>query len=186
MRIPSSLTFLLLFALQALLANAYTWQFTSQPRQCQILSLAIQGSGQPPYNLLLLPTGPNPFQNTTEFRKIYHIPFSGNSLSFKLDYPENSSFVAVVCSSLSHRICHFLISLHTVCRSATTAVLVPVAPVIRSLFSHRPTRVVTIPLSPHKSLGFFTPCLVDSLNVVQYSCIGVHLSSMGMSLSIFS
>ena len=179
----TSLTFLLLFPL---LANAYTWKFTSQPRQCQNLSLSVQGSGQPPYNLLLLPTGPNPFQNTTEFRKIHNIPFSGNSLSFKLDYPENSSFVAVVCSSLSHRICHFLISLHTVCRSATTAVLVPVAPAIRSLFSHRLTRVVTIPLSPHKSLGFFTPCLVDSLNVNQYSCIGTQLPSMGMSLSDFS
>ncbi len=81
-----------------------------------------------PGNSLLLPTGPKPFQYTTEIRKIHNIPFSGNSLSFKLDYPEKSSFVAVVCSSLSHRICHFLISLHTVCRSATTAVLVPVAP----------------------------------------------------------
>jgi hypothetical protein len=183
MRIPSSLTFLLLFPL---LANAYTWKFTSQPLQCQNLSLSIQGSGQPPYNLLLLPTGPNPVHNTTEFRKIYYIPFSGNSLSFKLDYPENSSFVAVVCSSLSRRICHFLISLHTVCRSATVVVLVPVVPAIRLLFSHRLTRVVTIPLSPHKSLGFFTPCLVDLLNVIQYSCIGIHLLSMGMSLSIFS
>src|SRR5229473_7532969 len=107
MKIPSSLTFLLLFPL---LANAYTWQFTSHPRQCQNLSLSVQGSGQPPYSLLLLPTGPNPFQNTTEFRQIHNISFSGTNLSFKLDYPENSSFVGVVCSSLSCRICHFLIS----------------------------------------------------------------------------
>src|SRR5258707_6856495 len=115
-----------------------------------------------PGNSLLLPTGPKPLQSTIEIRKIHNIPFSGNSLSFKLDYPENSSFVAVVCSSLSRRICHFLISLRTVCRSATTVVLVPVAPAIRSLFSHRLTRVVTIPLSPPKSLGFFTPCILDS------------------------
>src|SRR5216684_2982815 len=182
MKISSSLTFLLL---SFLLANAYTWKFTSQPRQCQNLSLSIQGSGQPPYNLLLLPTGPKPFQNTTEFRKIHNIPFSGNSLSFKLVYPENSSFVAVVCSSLSRRVCHFLMSLHTVCRSATTAVLVPVAPAIRSLFSHRLTRVATVHLCPD-NLGFFTPCLLDLLNVIQYSCIGIQLSSMGMSLSIFS
>ncbi len=80
----------------------------------------------------------------------------------------------------------FLISLHTVCRSATRAVLVPVAPAIRSLFYHRPTRLVTIPPSPDKSLGLFTPCLVDSLNMNQYSCIGTQLPSMGMSLSDFS
>src|SRR5713226_7413208 len=166
MKIPSSLTILLLFPL---LANAYTWQFTSQPVQCRNISLSIQGSGQPPYSLLLLYTGPIPFQKSTEFRKNHNIPFSGTSVSFMLDYPETSTFVAVVRSShLSRRffLGHLLISLHTVsCRSVTRAVLVPVAPAIRSLFSHRPTRVVTIPLSPDKSLGIFTPCLWDSPNV---------------------
>jgi hypothetical protein len=103
MMIPFSLPFLFLFPL---LANAYTWQFTSQPRQCQNLSLAVQGSGQPPYSLLIIPTGPTPIPNNTEVRLIQNIPFSGSSttLSFKLDYPENSSFVAVVRSYFTHSI----------------------------------------------------------------------------------
>jgi hypothetical protein len=81
-----------------LLANAYTWKFTSQPHQCQNVSLAVEGSGQPPYSLLIIPTGPSPLSNNVEVRLIKNIPFSGNgdTLSFKLNYPENSSFVAVV------------------------------------------------------------------------------------------
>lgn len=83
-------------------ANAYTWQFTSQPRQCQNVSLAVQGSGQPPYSLLIIPNGPTPLANNIEVRTVQSIPFSGSStsLSFKLNYPENSSFVAVVCLNL--------------------------------------------------------------------------------------
>jgi hypothetical protein len=104
MKIPCSLTVIPLFPL---LINAYTWQFTSQPRQCQNLSLSVQGSGgQPPYNLVIIPTGPSPLPNNTEVRSILNIPFSGTSttLSFKLNYPENSSFVAVVRSYLSRHI----------------------------------------------------------------------------------
>jgi hypothetical protein len=80
-------------------ANAYTWQFTNQPRQCQNVSLAVQGSGKPPYSLLIIPSGPSPLANNVEVRTVQSIPFSGSStsLSFKLNYPENSSFVAVVC-----------------------------------------------------------------------------------------
>src|SRR6266403_5557970 len=178
MKIPYSLTSLLLFPL---LAYAYSWQFTSQPRQCQNLTLSIQGSGQPPYSLLLFPTGPKPSQNTTEFRKIHDIPFSGNSLSFNLDYPGNSSFVAVVRVP-PHFPRHLLMSPHTIFRSATRAGLVPVAPALLSPFSHRPIRAVTIPLSPGKSLGFFTTSLRDSLNVNRYGCIGIHLPLMGASL----
>jgi hypothetical protein len=100
MMIPFSLPLLFLFPL---LANAYTWQFTSPPRQCQNLSLAIQGSGQPPYSLLIIPTGPPPFPNNTEVRLIKNLPFSGKTLSFYLDYPENSSFVAVVCTYFTHQ-----------------------------------------------------------------------------------
>ena len=104
MKIPSSLTVISLFPL---LINAYTWQFTSQPRQCQNVSLAVQGSGgQPPYYVVIVPTGPSPLPNNTEVRSILSIPFSGTSttLSFKLNYPENSSFVAVVRSYLSRHI----------------------------------------------------------------------------------
>ncbi len=115
MKIPSSLTFILFFPL---LANAYTWQFTSQPRQCQTVSLSVQGSGgQPPYSLLIIPTGPSPLPNNTEVRTIENIPFSGSSttLSFKLNYPENSSFVAVVRSYLSRHIFSDICSYHLTC-----------------------------------------------------------------------
>jgi hypothetical protein len=104
MKIPCPLTVILLFPL---LVNAYTWQFISQPRQCQNVTLSVQGSGgQPPYSLLLIPTGPSPLPNNTEVRSVLNIPFSGTSttLSFNLNYPENSSFVAVVRSYLSRHI----------------------------------------------------------------------------------
>ncbi|KAH9171382.1 hypothetical protein EDB89DRAFT_2243560 [Lactarius sanguifluus] len=60
-----------------------------------------RGSGQPPYSLLLVPSGPTPLPNNTEVRTIQNISFPGTStsLSFKLNYPENSSFVAVVSDS---------------------------------------------------------------------------------------
>ncbi|KAI9458689.1 hypothetical protein BJY52DRAFT_1416434 [Lactarius psammicola] len=81
--------------------SAYSWQLTSQPRQCQNVSIAIQGSGQPPYSLLLVPSGPSPLPNQTEVRTIQNISFTGTStfLDFKLNYPEGSSFVAVVSDS---------------------------------------------------------------------------------------
>jgi hypothetical protein len=104
MKTPCSLTVILLFPL---LVNAYTWQFTSQPIQCSTVSLAIRGSGgQPPYSLLILPTGASPLPQNVEVRPVLNIPFSGTSttLSFKLNYPENSSFVAVVRSYLSRHI----------------------------------------------------------------------------------
>jgi hypothetical protein len=93
------LTISFVFVFSPTYTTAYTWQFTSPPRQCQNLSIAVQGSGQPPYSLLLIPNGPSPLPNNTEVRTIQNIPFSGSStsLSFELNYPENSSFVAVVC-----------------------------------------------------------------------------------------
>jgi len=80
---------------------AYTWQFTSDPVQCQNLSIDIVGSGQPPYSLLLVPSGNTPLPNNIEVRTIENIPFTENStsLSFNLNYPVNSSFVAVVSDS---------------------------------------------------------------------------------------
>lgn len=93
MKIPCSLVVILLFPL----VNAYTWEFTSPPTQCGNVTLSISGSGgQPPYNLLIIPNGPSPLPNDVEVRTIQNIPFSGTSMSFKLNYPENSSFVAVV------------------------------------------------------------------------------------------
>jgi hypothetical protein len=89
---------LFLISLFPFTTNAYTWKFTSQPRQCQSLSLAVSGSGKPPYSLLIIPYGPTPLKNNTEVRTIQNIAFSGTSstLTFKLNYPATSSFVAVV------------------------------------------------------------------------------------------
>lgn len=181
MKIPFSLSVILLFPL---LGNAYTWQFTSPPLQCNNVTLSIQGSGgQPPYSLLIVPVGPSPLPNNTEVRPIQNIPFSGTSttLSFNLNYPANSSFVAVVRSYLScHILSHFLISPHIVFRSAMRAVLVPVALALQSPFFNHPTRVVTVPLTPFITLGI-SP-LLNSLNVNQYGCGGMRLWSMGASL----
>ena len=128
MKIPCSLTVILLFPL---LVNAYSWQFTSLARQCQTVSLSIQGSGgQPPYSLLIIPFGPSPLPNYTEVRSIQNIPFSGTNttLSFKLNYPADSSFVAVVRSCLSRHIFSVISSYRL--RSATRAALAPVAPAL--------------------------------------------------------
>ena len=182
MKIPFSLALLSLFPL---LANGYTWQFASQPRQCQNISVVIQGSGQPPYSLLIIPTGATPLPNNTEVRTIQDIPFSGSSttLSFKLNYPENSSFVAVVRSYFTRHIFCYRSSRHTICRSVTAVVMAPVAPAPRSPFSHRPTQVVTMPLSPRKSLGISTSILLaESLNVNRFVCGGNSLMSMGAPL----
>ena len=112
MKIPCSLSVILLFPL---LVNAYTWQFTSPPLQCKNVTLSVQGSGgQPPYSLMIIPTGASPLPNT-EVRALQNIPFPGTSttLSFNLNYPETSTFVAVVRSyflSLPDFLRHFLIS----------------------------------------------------------------------------
>jgi hypothetical protein len=106
MKIPCCLSVILLFPLGPLV-NAYTWQFSSPPRQCEDVTISIQGSGgQPPYSLMILPIGPSPLPNNVEVRTIMKKPFSGTSttLSFSLNYPENSSFVAVVRSYLSRHI----------------------------------------------------------------------------------
>lgn len=137
-------------------ANAYTWKFTSQPRQCQSLSVAVTGSGHPPYNITIIPTGPSPLKNNVEVRKILNIPFneSGNTLTFQLTYPENSSFVAVVSSFTSHVIFSPSLSRVASFRSVTVLVLAQVVPALRSLFSNRQTRVATIPPKVSKPLGY--------------------------------
>ncbi|THH17568.1 hypothetical protein EW146_g3282 [Bondarzewia mesenterica] len=85
------------FSLFPTFSYAYTWNFDSAPRQCEDLSLSISGSGQPPYSLLIIPSGPSPLANNVEARTIQSIPFNtSTSLSFKLAYPANSTFVAVV------------------------------------------------------------------------------------------
>ncbi|KAF8257135.1 hypothetical protein EI94DRAFT_1760487 [Lactarius quietus] len=99
-------------------ATAYTWQLTSQPSQCQ-----------PPYSLLLVPS----------VRTVQNIPFPGNStsLTFNLDYPANSSFVAVVSDSSG---------------LGSGGVSSPVTVLPSS------TRVVIIPLKPSTPPGRITQC----------------------------
>ncbi|ETW77988.1 hypothetical protein HETIRDRAFT_479158 [Heterobasidion irregulare TC 32-1] len=89
---------LLSLSLHPAFARAYSWAFDNSPTQCEDLSLSISGSGgQAPYTLLIVPTGPSPLANNIEARTIQSIPFnSSTSLKFKLAYPANSSFVAVV------------------------------------------------------------------------------------------
>lgn len=73
-------------------ANAFSFYFTSTPTQCAQMTVQWN-SGQPPYTLLLVPTGHlNPETRTIIQRNI----LSGNSVSFVLDFPAGSSFVAVL------------------------------------------------------------------------------------------
>ncbi|KIM35169.1 hypothetical protein M413DRAFT_449880 [Hebeloma cylindrosporum] len=83
-------------------SRAYSWAFQSTPQQCSNLTVTVSGSdGKPPYRILILPFGPTPLANNIEARTILDIPFNGqeSSVSFKLKYPENSQFVAVVSDS---------------------------------------------------------------------------------------
>ncbi|KAG6856125.1 hypothetical protein H0H87_007280 [Tephrocybe sp. NHM501043] len=91
-------------ALLALLAlpsftTAYTWKFDSPPQQCSNLTVSVSGSdGKPPYRILILPSGPSPLKDNIEARTIVDQPFpeGASSVSFKLNYPANSQFVAIV------------------------------------------------------------------------------------------
>ena len=91
----SWLTIPFFFLLSSSYTNAFTWKFTSQPSQCQNVSVAVQGLGQPPYSIVIIPVvGPSSL-----VPGVQNIPFPGSntSLSFQLNYPANSSFIAVVC-----------------------------------------------------------------------------------------
>ncbi|KAJ7158356.1 hypothetical protein C8R43DRAFT_364689 [Mycena crocata] len=81
-------------------AADYSWSFKSTPTQCTNLSVSVSG-GTPPYKILIVPSGISPLPNNLEARKIQDESFPGNSadVSFKLNYPANSQFVAVVSDS---------------------------------------------------------------------------------------
>lgn len=80
------------------LAAAYTFKFTSVPTQCKDLSLAIEGQGSPPYEVLIIPVGPSTAPNNVEVRRVVDqtFPDNGTTVSFPLRFPTNSQFVAVV------------------------------------------------------------------------------------------
>jgi hypothetical protein len=151
------LTISFVFLFSPIYTTAYTWQFTSPPRQCQNVSIAVQGSGQPPYSLLLIPSGPTPLPNNTEVRTIQNIPFSGSStsLSFELNYPENSSFVAVVCLYFVLILPSRVVITCRTTRRSVTAVVLAVAGLAPQLLSfNHPTRVVIIPHRASNSPSF--------------------------------
>lgn len=96
--ISPALQILTLLALPTL-SVAYTWNFESTPQQCSNLTISVSGAGgKPPYRVLILPFGPTPLANNVEARKVIDQPFPGDSasVSFKLNYPADSQFVAVV------------------------------------------------------------------------------------------
>lgn len=86
----------LLLPLSQLGAHAYSFEFTSQPKQCQDLSLKITGNdGKPPYRATFIPFGPTPL--SVEVRRIVDTQFNDSStLSFQLRYPTGAQFVTVV------------------------------------------------------------------------------------------
>jgi hypothetical protein len=103
------ISFSIPFFLFPSLAAAYTFKFTSVPTQCQELSLAIEGQGSPPYEVLIIPVGPSTAPNNVEVRTVVDktFPNNGTAVSFPLQFPTNSQFVAVVrlftlsCSSFA-------------------------------------------------------------------------------------
>lgn len=73
-------------------AHAFSFFYTSTPTQCGNVTVEWTG-GQAPFTLLLVPVG----QLNPETRKIIQedVP-SGNSVTFTLNYPANSQYVAVL------------------------------------------------------------------------------------------
>jgi hypothetical protein len=95
-------SFMALFLLISLflpsLVSAFSWNFTSIPGQCQDLSIKVVG-GQPPYGLLIIPTGspagtPSPL--------IFSHYFRDEETSFRMTYPAGREFVAVVSLHIFH------------------------------------------------------------------------------------
>ncbi|KAI0792354.1 hypothetical protein C8Q75DRAFT_706106, partial [Abortiporus biennis] len=92
------------FLLLPSLSLAYSFEFTSIPRQCGNLSISLNGTGGvPPYRVLIIPVGPSPLPNNVEARRITQQNFTGSdtTVTFQLKFPTNSQFVAVVSDSSS-------------------------------------------------------------------------------------
>ncbi|KAK7048761.1 hypothetical protein R3P38DRAFT_3345796 [Favolaschia claudopus] len=79
--------------------DSYTWNLNYNPTQCGNVSITVAG-GSPPYQVLVVPYGSSPLPNNIEARKIQDEgPFQSANISFKINYPHNSQFVAVVSDS---------------------------------------------------------------------------------------
>jgi hypothetical protein len=96
-RPPSSLTWLTFFTI-AVAVHGYTFNITSGVKQCENIDIEIVGSGSPPYSVVIIPYGPSPLPNGIEARKIVEQNWtdSSTSLSFQLQYPAYSQFIAIV------------------------------------------------------------------------------------------
>ena len=95
----TSLFLTTLFSLLAAadIARAFTFSFATPPSQCMNATVQWTG-GNPPYKLLLVPTG----RLHPEIRTIADYTINaGNRFSFPVRYPENSTFVAVMSDSTS-------------------------------------------------------------------------------------
>ncbi|GJJ15081.1 hypothetical protein Clacol_009356 [Clathrus columnatus] len=92
--ISSSLLLLSLIIGPQLVAG-YSFELTSSPTQCGQLHLNLtEGTGKPPYSVLVVPFGASPI--TPEKRTVLSHSFNGTSTSFQMAYPGNSDFVIVV------------------------------------------------------------------------------------------
>jgi hypothetical protein len=84
---------IVLLALPPLTA-AFSFELRNVPQQCGNLSIAINGQGQPPYSVLILPFGVNP----ADAPAIIFQSFTGDSVSVKLKSKANTQIVIVVSS----------------------------------------------------------------------------------------
>ncbi|KEP54458.1 putative HlyIII domain protein [Rhizoctonia solani 123E] len=89
-------TFWLLLAHLISTCSAFSFVFSSQPSQCQSLTIQWTG-GTGPYRLFLVPVG----HVTPEIRSIVsmEIPAGQSSTNLTLRFPENSHFVAIMSDS---------------------------------------------------------------------------------------
>lgn len=77
----------------ASMSNAFTFWFTSTPTQCANMTIQWSNGGEPPFTILLIPVGHlNPETRTI----IQQSTSVGNSISFTLNFPAQSQFVAVL------------------------------------------------------------------------------------------
>ncbi|KAF7325901.1 hypothetical protein MKEN_00440900 [Mycena kentingensis (nom. inval.)] len=90
---------LVVAASSPLLASAFSWSFKGgQPTQCGNITIAASG-GSPPYSVLVIPFGSSPLPNNIEARKIQSQSSDSADINFKLNFPANSQFVAVLSDS---------------------------------------------------------------------------------------
>jgi hypothetical protein len=85
-------------ALHLRTSSGFSFTINNTPQQCSDLNISIVGSGQPPYNAVIVPFGATTLPNNIDVRATLNEPFGGVSTSttFKLTYPVNSQFVVVV------------------------------------------------------------------------------------------